>query len=213
MGSKNMDVELREYTVRHYAPGKRDLYAALILRCLDLCSSSGRVAMVTQQTWMFLSSYAELRAISEDQLREAGNLQRPYFGGILRDNRIEGLAHLGRYAFSEIGNAAVTPLLFVLHTTPPTPQHHIWACRLNTPKPSDEQAALLLHASRQDGFENADYVYRAVQASLVEIPNSPVLYSAPPEIIALLTSIFRLSGFCDAKQGLIPGDLAAPDAV
>lgn len=44
MGSKNMDAPLREYVERHYKPGKRDLYAAFILRCLELASPGGRVA-------------------------------------------------------------------------------------------------------------------------------------------------------------------------
>ena len=54
MGSKNMGPVVKRYVERHYVPGKRDIYAAFILRCLELARNRGRVAMVTQQTWMFL---------------------------------------------------------------------------------------------------------------------------------------------------------------
>ncbi|MDI9547714.1 MAG: hypothetical protein QM346_08930, partial [Chloroflexota bacterium] len=71
MGSGNMDTPLRRYVEAHYKPGKRDLYAAFILRCLELAYYGGRVAMVTQQSWMFLKSFAALRAVAEDGLAKA----------------------------------------------------------------------------------------------------------------------------------------------
>jgi hypothetical protein len=61
MGSKNMGPLLKTYVQRHYPQGKRDLYAAFIQRCLHLTGHRGKVAMVTQQSWMFLRSFTELR--------------------------------------------------------------------------------------------------------------------------------------------------------
>ena len=66
MGSKNMDTPLKKYVEKYYPSGKRDLYATFILRCLELCQAKGRVAMVTINRWMFLTSYAELRAIQSN---------------------------------------------------------------------------------------------------------------------------------------------------
>jgi hypothetical protein len=73
--------------------GKRDLYAAFTLRCLELAADRGRVAMVTQQSWMFLRSFADLRA-TEDQDSS--------FQGLLRETTIEALAHLGPGALGEL---------------------------------------------------------------------------------------------------------------
>src|SRR5260221_7323534 len=71
MGSRQMNPPLRKYVERHYSTGKRDLYAAFILRCLELCRPNGRVAMVTMQGWIFQRSFAELRATPEEKLQEA----------------------------------------------------------------------------------------------------------------------------------------------
>lgn len=71
MGSKNMATVLKDFVGKHYAPGKRDLYAAFILRCRELAAEGGYVAMVTQQSWMFLRSYADLRALDRDKLQKA----------------------------------------------------------------------------------------------------------------------------------------------
>ena len=72
--------------------------------------------MVTQQSWMFLRSFTELRFIAPE---EDGHTDEFRFRGLLSSTSIEVLAHLGRYAFSEIGNAAVAPVLFVISTSHP----------------------------------------------------------------------------------------------
>jgi len=97
MGSKNMGPVVKRYVETHFPAGKRDLYAAFILRCLELARpETGRVAMVTQQSWMFLRSFADLRAVEEEKLKKTTG-----FKGILRETSIETLAHLGPGAFGE----------------------------------------------------------------------------------------------------------------
>ena len=61
MGSKNMGDVVRPYVEKHYESGKRDLYAAFMLRCLELCCDEGRGGVVVPQPWMFCSSYEPRR--------------------------------------------------------------------------------------------------------------------------------------------------------
>src|SRR5260370_36282181 len=105
MGSKNMDTPLKKYVEKYYPSGKRDLYATFILRCTEMCRPDGRVAMVTMQSWMFLRSFAELRAMPEEKLGEA--YKKGLFTGLLRETSIEALAHLGPKAFEEITGQVV----------------------------------------------------------------------------------------------------------
>jgi len=147
MGSKSMGPVLKKYVEAHYKPGKRDLYAAFILRCLELAAAGGRVGMVTQQSWMFLRSYAELRAVDEDKAKELG---KGAFKGVLRDTSIETLAHLGPGAFSEISGEVVNIALFTLAKREPTPEHRLTAFRLIGPK-SPEQKDRLLRQALQVG--------------------------------------------------------------
>lgn len=131
MGSKNMPDLLKKYVEQQYKAGKRDLYAAFILRCLDLCLSNGRVAMVTQQSWMFLRSFADLRA------GEAG---------LLRVSSIEALAHLGEYSFEDASAAGAFATMFVLANAAPHPTHRIAAFRLVGIKYPAEKARMLREA-------------------------------------------------------------------
>ena len=66
---------LESYVEKHYPSGKRDLYAAFILRCLELCQPNGRVAMVTMQSWMFFSSFIDLRSIPNETISEIVQIQ------------------------------------------------------------------------------------------------------------------------------------------
>jgi hypothetical protein len=143
MGSKNMGPILKKHVERYFTAGKRDLYAAFILKCLSLAApKNGRVAMVTQQSWMFLRSFSDLRALVEDKRKKMPRA----FGGILRDSTIEMLAHLGPRAFAEISGEVVNVALFVIATAAPPAEHRLTAFRLVGPKSPEEKDALLLDA-------------------------------------------------------------------
>ncbi len=50
-----------KYVEKQYPLGKADLYAAFLLRGLELVRDGGVSAMVTMRNWMFIKQYAELR--------------------------------------------------------------------------------------------------------------------------------------------------------
>lgn len=96
MGSKGMNTELKEFAKKQFPNSKSDLFAIFIERNLDLTTAAGVVAMITMQSWMFLSSYEALRA------------------RILGQHTILGMAHLGARAFDSIGGEVVSTTAFVL---------------------------------------------------------------------------------------------------
>lgn len=144
MGSKNMDTPLKKYVESHYKPGKRDLYAAFILRSLQLARSGGRVAMITQQSWMFLKSFVDLRALAEEKLAQAR--QKGEFTGLLRETAIESLAHLGEHAFEESAAAGAFAAMFTLARCAPAAEHRLVAFRLTGYKSAGEKEAMLREA-------------------------------------------------------------------
>lgn len=58
---KGMGDWVKEFCAKNYPIAKSDLYAAFILRALDLTECNGFTGLVTMESWMFLSSYEELR--------------------------------------------------------------------------------------------------------------------------------------------------------
>ena len=91
-----MNRRLGVWAKQNYPSSKSDLYAMFIERNLDLAVPAGTVAMITMQSWMFLSSFEALRA------------------RILGQHTILSMAHLGARAFDSIGGEVVSTTAFVL---------------------------------------------------------------------------------------------------
>jgi len=190
MGSKNMGPVVKRYVESHFTPGKRDLYAAFILRCLELAKpETGRVAMVTQQSWMFLRSFVDLRALDEEKLKKVTG-----FKGILRETSIETLAHLGEHAFNDSSAAGAFVVLFTLAKKTPADDHRLTAFRLIGPKSPEEKATHLRNG-------NHTTVIRPFQSRFLTIPQTPVCYWLRERFFDLLAGK-TLGDVADVCQGL-----------
>jgi len=93
---RNLNDVMADYLSKAYPHAKGDLYTAFIQRGSEFLRNHGRLGMITQQSFMFISSYEKLRA----DLRAA--------------NAIETMAHLGPHAFNEISGEKVNTTAFVL---------------------------------------------------------------------------------------------------
>ncbi|WP_313054689.1 BREX-1 system adenine-specific DNA-methyltransferase PglX [Pseudomonas lopnurensis] len=61
-GFKGLNVDVQEYLYRNYPAAKVDLYSAFIERGSQIVVSHGFNSMVTMESWMFLSSFEDMRA-------------------------------------------------------------------------------------------------------------------------------------------------------
>ena len=62
MGSRQMNLSLKTFAKKSYSESRSDLFAMFIERGFSLAIPHGTVGIVTMVSWMFLSSYEELRA-------------------------------------------------------------------------------------------------------------------------------------------------------
>jgi type II restriction/modification system DNA methylase subunit YeeA len=99
MGGKGMNGRVGAWAKDNYPNSKSDLFAMFIERDLDLAQKHGTVAMITMQSWMFLSSFENLRT------------------KILDTSTILSMAHLGARAFDSIGGEVVSTTAYVLENT------------------------------------------------------------------------------------------------
>ena len=70
-----------KYVTKTYPLGKADLYAAFLLRGLELVREGGVSAMLTMRDWMFIKQYADLRKhlLGTHGLRALGDFDRGAF--------------------------------------------------------------------------------------------------------------------------------------
>ena len=90
-----MGNDLKKFVNDHYKDGKADLFAAFMLRNLQLIQPNALLGMITMQSWMFLSSFESL---------------------LLANNAIETMAHLGSGAFDSIGGEVVSTTAFTIRS-------------------------------------------------------------------------------------------------
>jgi hypothetical protein len=196
LGSGNVGAVVKKYLDKYYSPGKRDLYAAFILRCLELAVEGGRVAMVTQQSWMFLRSFVDLRAVKEDELK---NLDENAFKGLLRDTTLEALAHLGPGAFGEIGGEVVNIALFTLAKVTPSAEHRLTAFRLVGLKSLGEKSRGLLESLTNS---TSSIRFAANQSRIVNIFESPLVYWVEEDTLRTLENNPKLLSIANVVEGL-----------
>lgn len=185
MGSKNMGKELKEYVQMTYPEGKRDLYAAFIQRNCEWTEKRGIVAMVTQQSWMFLRSYGKMRK------------------DILSNLSIKTLSHLGSYCFTEISGAVVNAALFTIERNHPHVEHKMTAMKILAPDSPQKKAKLMLDIIK--GLLNG-FTFHPKQSKITKIYGSPVAYWLSDTLLDLLTSNNKLDSIISVKQGLITSD-------
>lgn len=94
----NMPTKMAEYTRCKYPISKYDLYSVFMERCQSMLVKNGFYSMINQQTWMFLSSFEQLR------------------DKVLNLNLIN-MSQLGPRAFEEISGEVVQTTVFVIRNT------------------------------------------------------------------------------------------------
>ncbi len=95
MGASNMSGKMFEYTSDHFISGKTDLYANFMEHCTVMLRPDGRLSMITQQGWMFQSTFEKLR-------------------DYVLNKQIYNLIQLGARAFDEISGEVVQTCAFVM---------------------------------------------------------------------------------------------------
>ena len=84
----NMPEKMTKYVVKRYPKEKYDLYAVIMKRCEMFLKDIGLFGMITQQAWMFLSSFEAMRVD-------------------MNTISIVNMLQLGAHAFDEIGGEVV----------------------------------------------------------------------------------------------------------
>jgi N-6 DNA Methylase len=155
MGSGSFDDTLKKFVERHYPRGKSDLFAVFMECCLKLTQAEGRVAMVNQHSWMFLSSYEALRK------------------HLLETTFIQSMAHLGARAFPEIGGEVVQSTAFVTQNRLSETGEQGDYLRLVDAGNSSEKSAALLEAAKNS---KCGYRFSVDARDFEKIPGSPIGY-------------------------------------
>ncbi|EKI2867563.1 BREX-1 system adenine-specific DNA-methyltransferase PglX [Escherichia coli] len=111
MGGKGMNGELKEFAKNNYPDSKSDLFAMFIERGFLWLKNAGFNSMVTMQSWMFLSSFENMREniltnyTIETMVHMGNGVMKIAFGTnatVFRNNHIS--TYQGSFSYVENGN-------------------------------------------------------------------------------------------------------------
>ncbi|MCQ2353491.1 MAG: BREX-1 system adenine-specific DNA-methyltransferase PglX [Clostridia bacterium] len=177
MGSSGMSAKLLNFVKKYYADSKADLYACFIEKCNSLTNRSYFQAMITQHSWMFLSSFEQLRS------------------KLLHDN-VVNMAHLGAHAFEEIGGEVVQTTSFVIRKQFIKNITGVYSWLIEPTTQTGKEELFLKHTSQ----------YNTKQDVFHEIAGSPFAYWISDHIIEIFANNPVIDSVAKPRQGLATGD-------
>ena len=172
MGGSGMGAKLSDYVKKNFPDSKADMFAVFIERCGQMAKKNGYQAMITQHSWMFLSSFEKLRTklLAVD---------------------IVNMAHLGARAFEEIGGEVVQTTSFVIRKSHIADYKGEY-CRLI--EPTSQQG-------KEDMFLAGENRYAADQSNFSKIPGSPVAYWVSDAVYRAYTDYPSLGDLAAPRKG------------
>ena len=174
----NLSIKINNFIKKYYPDSKTDLYAVFIEKCSKFTRVNCFQSMITQHSWMSLSSYESLR------LKLTGM-------------SIVNMAHLGPRAFEEISGEMVQATSFVIQKVK-LPYRKGTYCRLvEFTTPADKERAFLSKNAR----------FYAKQENYNRIPGAPVsAYVASETLASLYEQGKTISEIGEVKIGMGTGN-------
>jgi hypothetical protein len=177
MGSKYYTPTLKEFINREYQETKADLYACFMERNKVAATPTGFHGMINIPTWMFLSSFEELRK------------------SLFEIHTIDTFLHNGRGVFgSDFGSCA-----FVIRKA------HLSEYRGSFRRLFEKQGSVAGNEELESRFHTVK-TFTPSNAEFAKIPGTPVAYWVSQRIFEVFRNAARFDDFVETRIGLITGD-------
>ncbi len=182
MGGGNMNKELSKYVESNYKEGKADLFSVFMLLSEKLLTEKGKYGMLNMQSWMFLTSFEELRK------------------NLIKRSTIDSLLHLGPRTFDELAGEVVQSVAFVVSKSKSTQQGVYF--RLLGGKNCIEKEELFKNYN--NGKSSLICYVNVVQSKFYNIPGCPIAYWVNKSICDMF-SMDSFDKYFRARHGLLTG--------
>lgn len=187
MGGGKMNSVLSKYVKNNYEEGKADLFSVFMQMGMERLVQNGKMAQINMQSWMFLSSFEEMRS------------------QFLKNYSIDSMLHLGPHTFDELSGEVVQNTSFVLSKQKTVEQCGMYY-RLVDGKNCTEKEQLF--RSHKTGNEDGNHIfYQNVNQNNFEmISGCPIGYWASDNEIHSFESPDCMQTVSPARIGMMTTD-------
>ena len=178
MGNSGMNSNLKDYLKNNYSNSKSDLFAVFIEKCHNFSKTYGFVAMITQQSFMFLSTFEKLRV------------------DLINNHTIIDMTHLGAHAFDEIGGEVVQATSFINRNN----------FIENYNSTFHRLTEFNSESRKEEEFLNDKNRFYKNQRDFENIPGKPIAYWVNENLLNIFNTGSELRNFADPRQGMSTSD-------
>ena len=176
MSASNAGNKVYDLIQKDYPDSKADLFSVFIERCGKMAKPKGYQALITQHSWMFLTTFQNLRSK-------------------INGKKLVNMIHLGAHAFEEISGEVVQAIAFVMANIDIVNFKSKFVRLINIANADGKRIAFL---------NNKEQYVRA-SSEFSDIPGCIYMYWASDKIIKLFQGK-SLGEIYDIKSGLSTGD-------
>jgi hypothetical protein len=180
MGSGGMNTSLKKFVGIRYQASKGDLFACFIERGLALTKRGMHSAMVTMQSWMFLSSFEGLRK------------------RVIEEMVFSSMLHIGFNSFPSLNSKVALATAFGLRNAK-VANFISTFINLNNAAPSCDKQKVFLEKELANRYE--------IQAEEFSwIPGCPISYSASMQVRSSFQRYPSLQSIASPRKGMVTAD-------
>jgi type II restriction/modification system DNA methylase subunit YeeA len=180
MGGKGMNGDLKEFAQNNFPDSKSDLFSMFIERGLDMIPGNGFSAMVTMQSWMFLSSYEKLRE------------------RLLNKVTIECMAHMANMVMGIAFGTAAT-----IWQKKNITNHKGAFCYIEYEDVvENDKPSTFPPKNNRNKSALSDGLFRAASTDFKKIPGSPIAYWFSAKAVNNCSKHLSLGSLSEAKSGM-----------
>lgn len=177
LNAKNLQQNVVSYINDYFPLTKNDFFTVFIEKGLDYLIPNGLISMITQQAWMFQSSYESARKL-------------------VYEYAICNMAQLGPHAFDEIGGEVVQTTTFSIRKTN-IPNYVAKYIRLTDYNSESEKESAFFYPNNLT-TQNLD--------EISGIPGMPLCYWASDQMLNAFKAGKLLGAIASPRQGVKTGD-------
>jgi hypothetical protein len=192
LGNRHLPADLVAFLRRHYPDSRHDLYTAFLERGAAWLAPRGRLALLTQQSWLFIRRFQALRARLREQIA------------------VETLVHLGPRAFAEIDGEKVNTAFFVLRAEADAARRvasvGTYFRLVQEPDAAAKQRAFAEGLARVQAGADDARVFRCRPDDFDAVPGAPWVYWLTPGLKRLFRECPPLADVAEPRAGMHGGD-------
>ena len=175
LGVATLGNEVKSYAIKHYPNSRNDMFAMFMET--DFVKENGYMAMINMHTWMFISSYKDLRL------------------KFIKEKTLINMVHTGAYTFEGLSDTALATT-FVYQNRASELQKSLFIRLAEIYSFEDK---------KNEFFNKSNYYYLDVN-NFLKVPGYPYIYFVNEKIMNLFKYGRKIKETFPLKQGLATGD-------